>query len=201
MSATAVPPSPVARVIGVPPAPVAAAAAPAARPAAGGLLQNRTALMVGGVVLVAGFALVSSMRGKGSTSAGNPQQVAVDTSQTDLYGDLQPELEQINKNLDLLNQGPRPPVPTPTPTPKPPGPPTPSPKPVPKTGWTYHKVAQGESFPYIAALYQTTTGRVFMSNIKGRKRADGSPGFMLSERDAKVGKVLVIPNAIKGNKA
>lgn len=199
MSATAVPPSPVARVIGAPAAPVGAAA-PVARPAAGGLLQNRTALMVGGAVLVGGFALISSMRGGSKASAGSPQQVAVDTSQTDLYGDLQPELQQIQAQLDILNKGPRPPVPTPTPTPKPPGPPPPSPKPIPKTGWSQHTMQKGENYNYLAALYSTSASRIYMANIKGKKRLDGTPGILVSYADFKPGVRLVIPNAIKGSK-
>lgn len=204
MSATAVPPSPVARVIGAPAAPLGAAAP--ARPAAAGggvagLLQNRTALMLAGVVLVGGFALIRAKMGSAGPDQGTgaaPQGYTIDTSQTDLYGDLQPELEQINDALDDLRKNPRPPVPTPPPTPKPPSTNVPSPKPKPATGWQQHTIQKGQNYQYIAALYSTTVGRLFMSNIKGRIRADGTPGVLVSYADFKPGVRLVIPKAIIG---
>lgn len=175
------------------PAAPATPAAPA--PAAGGglnaLAGNKNLLMAGGAVVVALIAFIASKR---NPPAPAPDPVAVmDTSQTDLYNDLQPELENIGKQLGDLKAVP-PPVPTPTPA----KPPTPAPKPVPKTGWQQHTIQKGQNYQYIAALYSTTVGRLFMSNIKGKTRADGTPGVLTSYLDFKPGVRLVIPRAIMG---
>lgn len=191
-------PNPVTRVVGAPP-PVGSAPPAAARPVAGAsLLQNKTALYVGGAVVVAAIAAFSALRGGGSGGGddGSAEPFTLDTTATDLYGDLQPELEQIGDKLDQII-GPRPPVVTP-PTTKPPTVPPPKPS---KPGYSNHTVRAGEGLAQIAARYATTQGRVFASNAAGRTRLNGTKGTLRYYSDVKPGVVLVIPNAIKGDQS
>jgi hypothetical protein len=91
-----------------------------------------------------------------------------------------------------------PPVPVNGPTPPVPTLP-PAPKPVP-SGYTNHTVQKGQTPAYIASFYRTRGANfypIYLANIKGKKRADGTMGVLLSYADAKPGVRLVIPNAIK----
>lgn len=93
-------------------------------------------LAIGGAVVVGALALFARSRAGGDTTsegddvtspAGAPGAYEIDTSRTDFYNELQPELEAVSDRLEDLEgavkQIPR----TPTPAPKPP-----APKPKPK---------------------------------------------------------------------
>lgn len=174
--------------------PPPAAPAPAAGGGLGSLASNKNLLMVGGAAVVAVVALISSRKAPEPDSG--PETFAIDTRDTDLYNDLQPELEQISDRLSQIEK----PITPPPPTTKPPTTPPPAPKPT-KAGYTNHTVQKGQGLAQVAAMYATTQGRVFASNVVGRRRADGSLGVLKYYKDVKPGVRLVIPNAIKNNQS
>jgi nucleoid-associated protein YgaU len=201
---------PVSRVAGAPAAPVTPApAAPRPAPAgAGGLLRNRTVQLAGLGVLVVGFALFQS-RGSSAPADDGPDSFELDTRDTDLYNDLQPELEQIADRLDGL-ENPRPIVPTPI-TPRPPQPPAPAPKPappktvpplpmIPSTQYVGPYVIQkGDTLASIGKKHGTTAWGIFSygkntdileyaAKNRGQKSSQG--GKLLYP-----GTVIYIPNA------
>lgn len=193
-------PNPVARVAGAPAAPAAAAGPAPAAPSRGVRVPTKTLLMGGAVLAVVVVALITSRRsGKAADDAG-PASYEIDTTETDLYNDLQPELEQIGDQLGEIigNQTPRPAPPVIKP-PTRPGTPVPAPKPKPKPipGYGIHTVQAGQTMGYLAAFYKTTPGLIYTANIKGRKRLDGTNGVLVTYADVKKGVRLVIPNAIK----
>jgi hypothetical protein len=109
---------------------------PAAGPTSSGgakVKLGKRELMIGGAVAVAGLALVARSRGGGETSDGGDSASAdrfeIDTRDTDLYNDLQPELEAIQ---DAIRDTPKPATPTQIRDAIKPLLPKPSPKPAPK---------------------------------------------------------------------
>lgn len=111
------------------------APAPAPAPAGGGgggralAGVNQQQLMWIGAGLVVVVALVQAARGE--RPAADDETPTVDTSRTDFYNELQPELEAIQRAINDLGERPTT-VPTPTiPSPTGPRPVTPSPKPPP----------------------------------------------------------------------
>jgi hypothetical protein len=174
--------------------PPPAAPAPAAGGGLGSLASNKNLLMVGGAAVVAVVALISSKRAPAPDPG--PESFEIDTRDTDLYNDLQPELEQISDRLSGIEK----PVTPAPPVVKPPTTPPPAPKPV-KTGYSNHTVLKGQGLAQVAAIYGTTQGRVYASNVIGRRRADGSMGVLRYYKDVKPGVRLVIPTAIKNNQS
>lgn len=166
-----------------------------------GFLSSRNGLLVIGAGLVAAFALGSRGKGAAADDQAGPDSYEIDTTQTDLYNDLQPELENIADQLNELR--PRPITPTPVPPTKPTRP-LPAPRPAKKpewgpgaTGFTPHTVKAGESFGAIAKRYKTSKTALRYANLRGKKRADGTWGVITWEKDAKPGVVLIVPNSIK----
>lgn len=174
-------PNPVARVVGAPSTPTSSATPAAPRPA-GAAGMSRNQLYIGAAVLVAAFAALSAWKGK-KEPADDPSQGSfeIDTTQTDLYNDLQPELEQINDALDDIRNGPRPPVVTPPvvtppkttpsapkPVPKPvpkPAPKPPAPKPAPaKAVYVWYTIHSGDTLSAIAKRYKMSTSALYSLN-------------------------------------
>lgn len=142
------------------PAATAPAAAPA--PAAGGagsLTVNKNLLMVGGLVVVAVIALVNSRRG-GTT--GTAADYNIDTTSTDLYNDLQPELEQIGDRISRL-ENPAPAKPDVS-IPKPPGTPKPAPKPGAPRDYLRYVVKQGDTIASVAKRYHVSAASLYEWN-------------------------------------
>lgn len=136
-----------------------APAAPAA-PAAGGgsLTVNRNLLMVGGLVVVAVIALVNSRKGATDTS-GTAADYNIDTTETDLYNDLQPELEQIGDRISRL-ENPAPAKPDVT-VPKPPTTPKPAPKPGAPRNYLRYIVKQGDTIASVANRYRVSAANLY----------------------------------------
>lgn len=185
----------------LPSAAPAAPAAPAAAPAAGGgnpLTANKNLLMVGGLVVVAVIALVNS-RGKAEPT-GTADDFEIDTRDTDLYNDLQPELEQIGDQLSRL-QNPAP-VKPPVTIPKPPVPPKPAPKPGPARNYTRYIVKARDTITSVAAAHRVAPGNLYAWNkgtidaaaVKHGKRVKGT-GTPLY-----VGSVLTIYTNLPGQR-
>lgn len=143
--------------------PSATPAAPAPAPAAGGgsLTSNRNLLMVGGLVVVAVIALVNSRKGATDTD-GTAADYNIDTRDTDLYNDLQPELEQIGDALYRL-ENPAPAKPDVT-VPKPPTPPKPAPKPQAPRNYVRYVVKKGDTIASVAKRYHVSAANLYNWN-------------------------------------
>lgn len=142
-----------------PPAPAAGAASSPPRPAGGLAGLSSTQLYVAAAVLVAGFAALSAWRGK-KTGAADQATYTVDTSLTDVTG----ELQQINDRLDQIpTDNPRPAQPTPV-TPAPPAKPTPAPKPGPPRDYVRYIVKTGDTIAKIAAAYHVSAANLYAWN-------------------------------------
>ncbi|HSX68128.1 LysM peptidoglycan-binding domain-containing protein [Nocardioides sp.] len=171
-------------------------------PASGGpkgVKLDQKTLMMGGAVVVALIAFASSRGGAGGTSGGNFDTVELDTTETDLYTAVQPELERINDQLEDLGM-------RDTPAPAKPqvivnvSKPTPS-KAAPKPGTAtqpnlrLYTVKRGDSLSKIAArfkvsrirLYRANSGRIEAAAKKHGKKNSGNGRWIYP------GTVLVIP--------
>lgn len=154
--------------------------APAPAPAAGGggLTVNKNLLMVGGLVVVAVIALVNSRKGA-TDKTGTAADYNIDTTSTDVYNDLQPELEQIGDQLARLNN-PAPVVPPVVP-PRNPGIPKPAPKPqTPQRNYVRYGVKTGDTITKIAAAYHTTAANIYTWNrpaIDAAAKAHGRKSY------------------------
>lgn len=90
------------------------------------------------------------------------------------------EIAIINQAVREMGGPPSPvagPVLAPPPVVKPPAPP-PKPKPVP-SGWTKHTIQRGQNMANIAAFYRAYPSDIWRANYAGRRRADGSIGWMV----------------------
>lgn len=122
-----------------------------------GVRLGQRELMIGGAVAVVGLALFSRSRAGGDVSSEDedPEGAAfeIDTRTTDLYNELQPELEAISDKLDGIA---RPPAPSPKPAP-----PKPGPKPAPNM---YYVIRKGDTLASIARKYRTTRAHLWNLN-------------------------------------
>ena len=140
-----------------------------------GVRLGQRELMIGGAVAVVGLALFSRSRAGGDVSSEDDDtdsaaSFEIDTRTTDLYNELQPELEQINDKLDGIA---RPPAPAPKPAP-----PKEGPKPVPNM---YYIIKKGDTLAGIARKFKTTRAHLWNLNHtvldeaarkRGRKNSD-----------------------------
>lgn len=152
--------NPVARVVGAPPAPQAAATSSPLQPSgAGGLAGlSRTQLYIGAAVLVAGFAALSAMKGKKS-STDDTVTYEMDTT----LSDIQSNFDQLNDKLDQIGDVPKPPVVTP-PVVKPPVVAKPSPKPGPPRTSVRYIVKQGDTLTSIGKYYKASAANIYGLN-------------------------------------
>lgn len=142
--------------------PSATPPAPATAPAAGGggsLTGNKNLLMVGGLVVVAVLAFANSRKAPSTDSAADYE---IDTTDTDLYNDLQPELEQIGDRISRL-ENPAPAKP-PVTIPKPPGTPKPAPKPQSTRNYTRYIVKAGDTIGSVARVHRVAPGNLYSWN-------------------------------------
>lgn len=123
-----------------------------------GVRLGQRELMIGGAVAVVGLALLSRSRAGGDVSPDDDEDASagtfeLDTRDTDLYNELQPELEAISDRLDGIA---RPPAPAPKPAP-------PKPKPTPAQNIPY-VIRRGDTLNSIARRYRTTRTRLWTLN-------------------------------------
>ncbi|MDR6212175.1 hypothetical protein QE364_003906 [Nocardioides zeae] len=170
---------------GAPVAPPAPATGATGR-ALGGMRPQMLAVVGAGVVVIAG--LVSASRKGENGGDEDPLSIQTgiaNTTATDLYNELQPELENIADRLnDLTPKATTPMIPNPTeprpvkPSPKPPAP-KPPPKPAtPTTKVETYVVQRGDTLSAIAKRFKVTGGWRALyqrnkSTIEARAKAAG----------------------------
>lgn len=157
-------------------------------------IDQRTA-MVGGAVLVVGLALFQRSRSGGDVGSSDPSSVSnleLDTTTTDLYNELQPELERINDALDGLKDG----IPTTPPSsPKPP-PPKPGPKP-PNPTFTAYVVKKGDTLLSISRRFGIGRQRLYDNNRAVLEAAAKAHGQKSSNNGRKLYPGTVLRVAVK----
>lgn len=162
-------------------------------------LSQRQQLAAAGAVAVVGLALYTRSKSGGGDVTGaadNPSSVyELDTRDTDLYNELQPELERVSDALDELKDGlPTLPAAGPKPTP---------PKPGPKPGnpaFTEYMVKKGDTLNAIAKRFGIGRQRLYDNNkarIEATARSHGLKSSMNGRRIFP-GTVLRVPVKPKG---
>jgi hypothetical protein len=172
----------------------------------GGLKLDKKTAMIGGAVVVGLIALLSS---RGGDETSEPLEVAeLDTTATDIYTDLQPELERLTDAIDGMRNTPAPAKPAPAPTGQKPRKPKSAPKPKGNTatggqgkkksqGRRKYRVQNGDTLSGIAKRFKVKGGhvRLYKANraaIEQAARANGRKGSQAG-RWIYPGTVLVIP--------
>lgn len=156
---------------------------PPATSLSGALRANQKPLMIGGAALVAVFAYAKHRASAGSSSAGSAVdgyttqpatgQAAYDSTGTDVYNALQPQIEQtqgmLQKLLDAQAAAPSP-VPTPTPIPPAPHPVAPPPRRTPPPAGhkhpttTRYTVRKGDNLTTIGRRYGVSWRTIYNAN-------------------------------------
>lgn len=171
-------------------------------PASGGgkgIKVDQKVLMMGGAVVVALIAFASS-RGAAGTSGGNFDTVELDTTETDLYTAVQPELERINDQLEdlAMREKPAPAKPVVIVRPGKPSPAKPAPKPpAPSAQPNVHvyTVRKGDTLAKIAARFKVDRTRLYRANVARIEAAAKKHGKKSSGNGRWIypGTMLVIP--------
>lgn len=158
-------------------------------------LSQKQLLMGGGVIAVVMLGLLNRSPGGEDTETDpeTPGGYELDTRDTDLYNELQPELERIG---DAIENWTRPPKPAPA-QPGKPGRPNGGPRPLPPGIRRRYRVKRGDTLAKIAKTYKVVGGRarLYATNRAVIERAAKQHGRKSSGggRYIYAGTVLLIP--------